>query len=60
MIYYEVNFCFAAILYEMLYQDVLKIDVEPVISALDASDKTSEHVHSSEDSDPGAETELHR
>lgn len=44
----------------MLYQDVLKTDVEPVISALDANGKTNEHVHSSEDSDSGAEMELHR
>ncbi|XP_055502189.1 LOW QUALITY PROTEIN: OTU domain-containing protein 4-like [Leucoraja erinacea] len=49
-----------SILYEMLYQDVLKTDVEPVISALDANGKTNEHVHSSEDSDSGAEMELHR
>ncbi|XP_078263026.1 OTU domain-containing protein 4 isoform X2 [Rhinoraja longicauda] len=49
-----------SILYEMLYQDVLKIDVEPMISALDANGKTNERVHSSEDSDSGAEIELHR
>ncbi|XP_072112115.1 OTU domain-containing protein 4 [Mobula birostris] len=50
-----------SILYEMLYQDVLKVDVEAVVSSLDTNSKINEdHCISSNDSDSGTETELPR
>ncbi|XP_051901951.1 OTU domain-containing protein 4 isoform X3 [Pristis pectinata] len=50
-----------SILYEMLYQNVLKVDVEAVVSALDANSKVNEdHFNSSEGSDSGTEMETSR
>ncbi|XP_059820965.1 OTU domain-containing protein 4 isoform X2 [Hypanus sabinus] len=50
-----------SILYEMLYQDVLKVDIEAVLSSLDTNSKINEdHCISSNDSDSGTETELPR
>ncbi|XP_067848477.1 OTU domain-containing protein 4 [Heptranchias perlo] len=48
-----------SILYEMLYQNVLKVDVSTVIPVLDANSEINEdHLNASEDSDSDTEIEM--
>uniref|UniRef100_UPI00398E3DEE OTU domain-containing protein 4 isoform X2 n=1 Tax=Pristiophorus japonicus TaxID=55135 RepID=UPI00398E3DEE len=48
-----------SILYEMLYQNVLKVDVNAVIPILDTNSKINEdHLNASEDSDSDTEIEM--